>query len=345
MTNIKRVGVDIAKTVFHIHAVDGRDKSVWEGKYNRKAWLQAIIKRVPNGALIGMEACASSHYWARELRGLGFVVKLIAPQFVKPYVKSNKNDRADAAAICEALGRPHMRFVAVKSILQQDIQAAHRIREALVCHRTAKANQIRGLVGEYGIVAPVGIGQLRRALPQWLEDGENGLTSDFRQLMFGMAEDLAALDERIEETTALMTRKVQSDPAAQRLMTIGGVGPIVASALLGALGDGRNFRKGRDFAASLGLTPRQHSTGGKPTLLGISKRGNSYLRKLLVHGARSVFRHAGTKEDKLSLWLMSLAKRKHANVAIVALANKIARIAWAVVHNEDTYNPSLAAGL
>ena len=193
--NITRVGVDIAKSVFHVHGVDRHDQVQWRGKYSRGKWLDAIAKRVPEGAEIGMEACASSHHWARELQARGYRVKLIAAQFVKPYVKSNKNDRVDAEAICEAMGRPNMRFVAVKTVEQQDVQAVHRIRSELVQQRTAKANQIRGLIGEYGLVAPTGIGQLRAALPRWLEDAENGLTDDFRVLLAGLAEDLRHLGE------------------------------------------------------------------------------------------------------------------------------------------------------
>ena len=242
-----------------------------------------------------MEACASSHHWDRQLQARGYSVKLIAAQFMKPYVKSNKNDRVDAEAICEAMGRPNMRFVAVKTVGQQDIQAAHRIREELVHQRTAKANQIRGLVGEYGIVAPVGIGQLRAALPVGWKVPRMALTDAFRVLLAGLAEDLRHPDDRIETVTASIEHQVQTDPVAKRLMTLRGVGPLTASALSGALGDrdGQAFRRGRDFAASLGLTPRQHSTGGRDRLLGISKRGDSYLRKLLVHGARAVLRHAG----------------------------------------------------
>ncbi len=342
--NITRVGVDIAKSVFHVHGVDRHDQVQWRGKYSRAKWLNAIVKRVPAGAEIGMEACASSHHWARELQARGYRVKLIAAQFVKPYVKSHKNDRVDAEAICEAMARPHMRFVAIKSVAQQDIQAAHRIREELIRQRTAKANQIRGLVGEYGLVAPAGIGQLRAALPRWLEETENGLTDAFRVLLAGLAEDLRHLDDRITTVTAGIERQAKADPVAKRLLALQGVGPLTASALAGALGDGQAFRRGRDFAASLGLTPHQHSTGGKNRLLGISKRGDGYLRKLLVHGARSALRHVGSKEDDLSHWLRHLAERKHANVAVVALANKTARIAWAVTRHETSYEASLAAG-
>jgi len=287
--------------------------------------------------------CAGAHYWGRELQKRGFRVKLIAAQFVKPYVKSNKNDRADAEAICEAMSRPGMRYVAVKTVEQQDHQAAHRIREELVGQRTAKANQIRGLVGEYGIVAPVGIQQLRCALAIWLEDAEIVLTDDFRALLAGLADDLRGLDERIKCLDTQITQRVKNDSVAKRLLKIRGVGPLTASALLGALGDGKSFSKGRDFAASIGLTPRQHSTGGKERLLGISKRGDGYLRKLLVHGARAVLRHCADQDDGLSQWLNSMRARKHINVVTVALANKTARIAWAIVRNDSDYDPMSAA--
>lgn len=342
--NITRVGVDIAKTVFHVHGVDRHDKTQWQAKLKRNQWLGALCARVTPGTEIGMEACASAHHWSRELLKRGFRVRLIAPQFVKPYVKSNKNDRVDAEAICEAMSRPGMRFVAVKSVAQQDIQAAHRIREELVTQRTAKANQIRGLVGEYGLVTPVGIQKLRQAVPSWLEDADNGLTYEFRALLADLAEDLRYLDDRICSLDERIRQCVKNDPVARRLMELRGVGPLTASALAGALGDGKAFTKGREFAASLGLTPRQHSTGGKDRLLGISKRGDSYLRKLLVHGARAVLRHAKDRDDGLSQWLNALSARKHANIVIVALANKTARIAWAVVHNETAYEPMLAAG-
>jgi len=341
--NITRIGVDIAKSVFHVHAVDRHDQVQWRGKYSRDKWLDAICKRVPVGAEIGMEACASSHHWARQFQVRGYHVKLIAAQFVKPYVKSNKNDQVDAAAVCEAMGRPHMRFVTIKTVSQQDIQAAHRVRAELVHQRTAKANQIRGLVGEYGLVAPLGIAQLRAALPRWLEDAENGLTDEFRVLLAGLAEDLRHLDDRIAMVTERIKRHTQTDPMAKRLLSLPGVGTLTASALAGALGDAQAFKRGRDFAASLGLTPRQHSTGGRDRLLGISKRGDSYLRTLLVHGARAVLRYAGDKDDNLSHWIRQLAERKHPNVAVVALANKTARIAWAITRRDAAYEPELAA--
>ena len=341
---ITRAGVDIAKAVFQVHGVDCHDQPQWQVKLRRGQWLEALCERLAAGAEVGMEACASAHHWGRELQKRGFRVKLIAAQFVKPYVKSNKNDRVDAEAICEAMGRPGMRFVAVKSVAQQDAQAAHRIREELVGQRTAKANQICGLVGEYGFVAPVGIQQLRRALPQWLEEAGNGLTGDFRVLLADLAADLRHVDDRIGSLDAQIALCVKDDPIARRLLELRGVGPLTASALAGALGDGKAFAKGRDFAASLGLTPRQHSSGGKERMLGISKRGDGYLRKLLVHGARAVLRHVKDRDDALSQWLNTLTARKHVNVATVALANKTARVAWAIVHNDTAYDPLLAAG-
>jgi len=342
--NISRVGVDLAKSVFHVHGVDRHGQVQWRGQYPRHRWLKALLTRVPKGTPIGMEACASAHYWARALQQYGYPVRLIAAQFVKPYVKSHKNDRVDAEAICEAMSRPQMRFVPVKTVAQQDTQASHRIREELVGQRTAKANQIRGLVGEYGLVAPTGLAQLRAALPQWLEDADNGLTEAFRGLLAGLAGDLRHLDARIAALDAHITQHLQHDPVARRLLAVCGIGPLTASALASALGDGQAFSRGRDFAASLGLVPRQHSTGGRQRLLGITKRGDGYLRKLLVHGARAVLQHAAKKSDPLSQWLNTLALRKHPNVVIVALANKMARLAWAMTRHQTPYNPDLAAG-
>ena len=341
--HITRVGIDTAKNVFHVHAIDRHGRCQWQAKLKRERWVGELCERVPTSAEIAMEACGASHHWGRELQRRGYTVRLIGAQFVKPFVKSNKNDRADALAIVEAMGRPEARFVAVKSVEQQDLQAVHRIRSELVKQRTAKANQIRGLVGEYGIVAPVGITQLRRAIPCWLEDADNGLTELFRMLLAELQEDLQRLDERVETQDAHVKRRAVEDPVAQRLMTLRGIGPLTATALSVALGDGRSFKRGRDFAASIGLVPRQSSTGGRDRLLGISKRGDGYLRTLLVHGARTVMRHAKHRDDGLSRWVTNLAARKHANVAIVALANKTARMAWAITHGNVEYDPALAA--
>jgi len=334
---ITRVGVDIAKNVFHVHATDRQGNKLWQAKLSREKWVAELVEHVPCGSQVAMEACGSAHYWSRELKKRGFNVVLIAAQFVKPYVKSNKNDKVDAAAIAEAMSRPDMRFVAPKTQAQQDIQSLHRVRSERVRQRTAKANQIRGLAGEYGIVAPLGICALRRAIPCWLEDYENGLSDQFRILLDELRAELANLDELIERCDARVKKLVHKDPVVSRLATLRGVGPLTASALAIALGDGSSFKNGREFAASLGLVPRQHSTGGKDRLL------DGYLRTLLVHGARSVQRYSANKDDELSTWVNKLTKRKHANVVSCALANKTARAAWAMIRYERDYVPSLMA--
>jgi transposase len=340
---IIRVGVDLAKNVFQVHGVDRHEKPVWKRSLRRSQWLQELHRRVGAGAEIGMEACAGAHHWGRQLRARGYRVKLMAPQFVKPYVKSNKSDRNDAEAICEAMSRPSMRFVELKSVEQQDIQAVHRVRAELIKQRTAKANQIRGLVGEYGLVAPVRIGQLRNALPEWLEDATNGLSDRFRRLLAGLAEDLRQLDARIEALDEELAAIVRETPAAQRLMALRGVGPTIATALVAALGTGESYARGREFAVAMGLTPKHHGTGGKERILGISKRGDAYLRQLLVHGARAAVRTAKGKTDPLSRWVNALLAHKHSNVVTVALANKTARLAWALIRHDVDYDPRLAA--
>ncbi len=336
---LMRVGVDLAKNVFQVHGVDSSEKPVWQRRLTRKNWLKMVLEHVEPSCEIGMESCSGAHHWARQLQARGFKVKLIAPQFVKPYVKSNKNDANDAEAVCEAMSRPSMRFVAIKSIEQQDIQAVHRIRSELLGQRTAKVNQIRGLVAEYGLVAPRELHNLRRALPEWLEDAENGLSVRFRRLLIGLWNDLKGLDERVVELGQEIDVIAQDDPTAQRLQQLRGIGPITATALVAAVGDGSQFTNGRQMSAALGLTPKQHSSGGKDRLLGISKRGDSYLRTLLIHGARAVIRTAEHKQDRLSQWITALVKRSHPNVAAAALANKTTRIAWAMLRNGTDYQP------
>lgn len=338
-----RVGVDLAKSVFQAHGVDCSEKAAWRRKLSRAEWIKAVQQNVPLEAEIGMEACGSAHHWARELGALGYSVKLIAPQFVKPYVKSNKNDATDAEAICEAMSRPGMRFVSVKTVDQQDVQAAHRIRSELMDQRKAKVNQIRGLTAEYGLVAPREILHLRRAIPLWLEDQENGLSPRFRRLLTGLWDDLRVLDGRLVELDQEITTIAASDPVAKRLQQLRGVGPLIATALVATVGDASQFSNGRQMAASLGLTPKQNSSGGKERLLGISKRGDCYVRCVLIHGARSMINSAKTKTDPLSLWVLRIAATRHPNVAAVALANKTARIAWAMIRHETDYQPALAA--
>ena len=335
--NIKRIGIDLAKQVFQVHGVDGQEKAILRRKLPRAKMLTYFQKLPP--CLIGMEACSSAHYWGRELQKMGHTVKLMAPQFVKPYVKSNKNDANDAEAICEAVARPTMRFVAIKTIEQQDIQAVHRIRSELVQQRTAKVNQIRGLLGEYGLVVGQRIDVLRKALPLILEYAENGLTIDFRTLLEGLQQDLITLDERVDDMDKNIKLLASSNEDAKRLQQIPGIGPITATALISAIGDGKQFKRGRDLAAWLGLTPRQHSSGGKDRLLGISKRGDAYLRTLLIHGARAVLKVAGNKEDPRSRWIQNLCGRRNKNIAAVALANKNARIVWALLTKKTDFLP------
>ena len=336
---LKRIGVDIAKNVFQLHGVDRHDQVVLRRRLKRDQWLKVVFDVAEPGCEIGMEACSGSHHWARLLQSRGYRVKLIAPQFVKPYVKSNKNDAHDAEAICEAMSRPGMRFVQIKSLEQQDIQALHRVRSELISQRTAKANQVRGLVAEYGLVAPRQLNALRRAVPSWLEEAQNGLTENFRRLLFGLWSDLKGLDERIAELDREIQLIAASNPDALRLQTLRGVGPMVATAMVAQVGDGRHYTNGRQMAAALGLTPRQHSSGDRTRLQGISKRGDAYLRSLLIHGARAVIYSCKHKTDRLSQWLNALCQRRHVNILAVALANKTARMIWALLNNGTEYDP------
>ena len=333
--NIKRIGLDIAKQVFQIHGVD-RFEKVLVRKQLRRAQVLDYFKGIAP-CLIGIEACGSSHYWARELSQLGHHVKLIPAQFVKPFVKGGKNDANDAEAICEAVGRPSMRFVTIKSVEQQVMQAEHRIRTRLIRARTALSNEIRGLLSEFGIAIGLGITQIRKALPMLLEDKETRLSARFKLLLSELAEELRQIDTHINEHEERLKAAAKEDDRIKRLLAIEGIGPISASALVAAVGDATQFANGRDMAAWLGLVPSQHSSGGKERLGHISKRGDTYLRTLLIHGARSVINHCEGKEDRRSQWVNQLSKRRNRNIATVALANKNARIAWAVLSRRETY--------
>ena len=336
--NITRIGLDLAKSVFQVHAVDHKGHCLFSRALKREKMMAFFQNLSP--CLIGMEACASSHFWARTLMSMGHEVKLIAPQFVKPYVKGNKNDANDAEAICEAVSRPNMRFVPVKTVEQQDIQALHRIRQEQVRQRTALVNQIRGLLSEYGIVISRRVESLRNALPDILEDAENKLTADFRILLKGLQEDLIHLDDRIGSQDQVIKRLAQEHEGAKRLQQLRGIGPITTTALIAAIGDGRQFARGRDAAAWCGLVPGQHSSGGKSKLLGISKRGDTYLRTLMIHGARAVLRYPQNKDDRLSQWLQKLCNRRNKNIAAVALANKTMRMAWELLVRGQDYDPN-----
>jgi transposase len=273
----------------------------------------------------------------RVLSRCGHHVRLIAPQFVKPYVKSNKNDANDAEAICEAVSRPHMRFVPGKSVEQQDIQSLHRVRSRLVSSRTGLANQIRGLLAEYGLVLPQHVSQLRRGLPLILEDATNELTSFSRRLFAHLYDELLSLEEKIGALDEQIESVFQASEPCQRVGAVEGIGPLTATALVAAISDGKAFKNGRQFAAWLGLVPRQHSSGGKPRLFGISKRGDTYLRTLLNHGARSVVSRASRKTDRRSLWIADKQRRLGTSKACVAVANKNARIVWSLIARQEVY--------
>ena len=328
------VGIDLTKNVLQVHGVNEQGKSVLKRQLKRDQ-VASFFANLP-ACLIGMEACGSAHYWARKLQSFGHKVKLMAPQFVKPYVKTNKNDVADAEAICEAVSRPNMRFVPIKTAEQQSVLSLHRARQGFVKARTGQANQIRGLLGEYGIVIPQGIGHIARRLPEIVEDGENGLPGQFRALLQRLGENLKEMDRQVGELEREIKAWHRENQASRKLEKIPGIGPITASALVASVGDASCFAGGRQMAAWLGLVPRQYSTGGKQTLLGISKRGDTYLRTLLVHGARPVVRVCEHKLET-DTWLKRLMGRRNKNVAAVALANKNARVAWALLRHDREY--------
>jgi transposase len=338
---ITTVGLDLAKNVFHAVCFDEHSKEV-KKRMLRRNQLRLFFTQLPP-CKVGMEACASSHYWGRELKALGHDVKLIPAQHVKPYLLGNKNDFNDARAIAEALTRPQIRGVALKTTEQQDIQATHRMRSQCLRDRTALCNSVRGLLAEYGIVLGKGIAILRKSIHGLLEDASNGLSLLFRNLLARRYEQLVELDGHIDFFTHELETQSRQDDACQRLQDIPGYGPIVASAFYSAVGNGEGYSRGRDVAASLGLVPGQHSTGGKNVLLGISKRGDGYLRGLLIHGARSVVIHAIKKKDKLSQWINRIVAERGKNKAAVAVANKMARIGWAILRHNDQYQTALKA--
>lgn len=338
------VGIDLAKNSFHVHGIDAEGKAVFSKKLSRSR-LSPFVANLP-ACTVAMEACGSAHHWARRFRSFGHEVRLIAPQFVKPFVKTNKNDARDAEAIAEAAQRPNMRFVAVKTVEQQDVLAIHRMRSLTVERRTAQINQIRGLLLEYGVAIPQGRAALMRCLPEILEDADNGLSVRFRAELNVLGEELRHLDERVAHYDTQLQEIARNDAQAQRLMTIPGVGATCATALSATVGeDPTLFGNGRALAAWIGLVPRQHATGGRERLLGISKRGDVYLRQLLIHGARAVLRWVDRKDDPTSHWATALKARRHTNVAVVALANKIARVAYAVMTSGKPYNPAAGTPL
>jgi transposase len=343
---IIRVGVDLAKNVFQVHGVDEHARRVFNRQIKLAHVMEFFARLQP--CMIGMEACASAHYWARKLSSLGHTVKLMPPQYVKSYVKTNKNDAIDAEAICEAVSRPNMRFVAPKSVDQQAVTALHALRCGAMKARNATANRLRGLLLEFGITIPKGVAYVSQRVPDELEDAGNELPSALRIALQDEYEQFKALEQRLQRLQAQITQWHREHAASQVLEKIPGVGVLTATALVAGIGDAAGFANGRQVSAWIGIVPKQHSSGGKIQLLGISKHGDSYLRTLLIHGARSVVsslkRRLAAGENPATFtstqrWLIDLLQRRNANVAAVALANKNARTAWALLAHAKPYEP------
>lgn len=342
MNKISVIGLDLAKNVFQVHGVDINGEVVVRKQLMRSQVRKFFAQLEP--CLVGMEACGGAHYWSRELTRLGHTVRIMAPAFVKPYLKSNKNDRNDAEAICEAVQRPSMRFVAAKTPEQQAVLHLHHGRRLLVRQRVALSNHMRGILSEYGIVLPQGVKVISGRLPELLEDADNGLPMLARHLLSELKAGHDQLMERIERIEGQLKDWHVNYPMSQRLASIPGIGVLTATALAATVGEGREFRNGRQLAAYLGLVPRQASSGGRERLLGISKRGDSYLRSLLIHGARAVLHHIRRRlkagRPGGNPWVEQLLQRCHVNEAAVALANKMARTAWVVLARNETYCPA-----
>ncbi len=335
--NTRLISIDLAKDVFQICALNQRGKVVTNKRVNRRQlWLQ-LARYAPTEVV--MEACYSAHYWGRVIEAMGHTVHLIPPQHVKPFVRGNKNDANDAVAIAEAAQRPKMRFVPVKNLAQQDIQMLHRIRQRHVWERTALVNQMRGLLSEYGIRVSPGWRRLQGIVPYLLEDAENELTAVGRQCIARLQDELTVINARIKEDEQALLALVADNEDYQHLLQVPGFGPIVASALVAAVGNAHAFSNARELPAWLGLTPRQIASGPHSRMVGISKRRNRYLRTLLIHGARTVVNWCQRKTDPLSLWVKKLIERRGRHKAIVALVHKLARFAWAILARKEPYRP------
>lgn len=335
MTTPTIIGLDIAKSSFQIHGVAACGRTTLRKKLSRGKVLE-FFANLP-ACLIGMEACGGAHYWARELTKLGHEVRLMPPQYVKPYVKTNKHDAADAEGCCEAVQRPSMRFVPVKTETQQSLLMLHRIRDRLVAERTGTISAIRGHMAEFGLVAARrGLG-MKELLAIISDIDDARLPSMARELLVLQVEHLRAIERRIADLDGRLLQQARSDEAARRLTAIPGIGPVIATAMVATVVDAQIFPNGRSFAAWLGLTPRQHATGGRERLLGISKRGDGYLRRQLMHGARSLVRLAAGRDGRLWTWIDGLVARRPFNVVVAAVANKLARIIWAMLSRAETY--------
>ena len=338
---ISRVGIDLGKSTFHVCAMDDGGKLVERQRLTR-AQLQTYLLSLERLCIVGMEACGGAHYWGRMLERHGHEVRLMHPKFVVPYVKSNKNDHADAEAICEAMMHPQMRFVSVKSLERQEIQHLHRMRQMAVAHRTALINQIRGMLLEHGIAVSRGAWKFRSALPEVLADRRNELSEPLRGWLEELLQEVHHLDDRVRRCDRLVFEISERHSLCRLLESIAGYGPLTATALVAAVGDASQFKNGRQMAAWVGLVPRQRSTGGRPRLLGISKRGDRYLRCLLIHGARTALRsmlsNRDRKFDRRTQWAARLVDRVGYNKATVALANKNLRTAWALLQTGQPYD-------
>jgi transposase len=332
---IRTIGIDLGKTVFHLVGINARGEVVVRKKCSRIQLLRFTSNL--RECLIGMEACAGSHFLGRALREQGHDVRLMPAQYVKPYVKTNKNDYIDAEAIAEAVTRPSMRFVPIKTDDQLDLQSLHRVRERWVGRRTAVINQIRGLLLERGITVSKGRRRIEESLPGILEDPDTKLSGALRELLHELQQEMQYLQRQIENSDKLIVRMASELESCKRLIEVPGVGPIIATATIAAIGNGAAFKKGRGFSAWLGVVPGEHSTGGKQKLTGTSRRGNKYLRKLFVQGAHALLQNKAKLAPGLSAWLGQLTSRKRIQVAEVALANKMARIVWAVLYKGEAY--------
>jgi transposase len=337
---IHSVGIDLGKTTFHLVALGAAGTVLVRKKFSQRQLL-TYTANMPT-SLIGLEACSGSHFLGRELRKQGHDVRLIAAQFVKPFVKSNKNDFVDAEAIAEAVERKNMRFVPIKTDDQLDLQAIHRVRDRLIARRTAVINQLRAFLLERGMTYAKTPAKLRIEMPGILENADNGLTPLMRNLIDVLWGEWKSVEQQIEGLSDELERIASSDAGCTRIQQIPGIGPIVATAIVAAIGNGAAFRKGRDFSTWLGIVPKQHTTGDKARLLGISKRGNTYLRKILIHGARAAVLRIKRDRVPIGAWMDGLEARAHRNILIVAMANKMARIAWAVLSSGEDYRPYTA---
>lgn len=341
--NVRVIGIDLGKTIFHLIGMEEDGTVVLKKRFSRSQLLKFLVNVPP--CLIGMEASCGCHHIGRQLVAFGHDVRLIPAQFVKPFVKSQKNDYGDAEAIAEAVQRPTMRFVPIKSEEQLDVQAMHRVRERLLEQRKSLVNQLRAFFLERGLIVRTGRAYLWRVLPDVMAQAEQIVSPRMFRLMSAIVQQWRALELQIDDLDREMASIAETDDACQRLQTVPGIGPLAATAMVAAIGNGSAFRKGREFSAWLGIVPQQCSTGGQTKLLGISKRGNQYLRRLFIHGARSVCLHVKRERHAWGEWITALRKRKPSNVATVALANKLARIAWSVLSRGQEYrhfSPELA---